>query len=81
MISTFFVGEGVIDMSWISKQGLVHLSLMYKPLHWGLHGNQIEMTVSPTNPSLHYPAPYSTSALLLYGALQGPNFNLHHTWK
>jgi len=39
MISTFFVGEGVIGMSWISKQGLVHLSLMYKPLHWGLHGN------------------------------------------
>jgi len=57
MISTFFVvvvvGGGVINMSWISKQGLVHLSLMYKPLQWGLHDNLIEMTVSLTNPSLH----------------------------
>lgn len=39
MTSTSFVGEGVINMYWISKHGLVHLSLMYKPLHWGLHGN------------------------------------------
>lgn len=68
-------------MSWISKQGLVHLSLMYKPLQWGLHGNQIEMTLSVTNPSLHWPAPYSTSAVLLYGALYGPIFHLHYTWK
>ena len=60
---------GVINMSWIRKQGLAHLSLMYRPLHWGLHGNRIEMTVSLTNPSLYWPAPYSTSALLLYGAL------------
>ena len=72
---------GVINMSWIRKQGLAHLSLMYRPLHWGLHGNRIEMTVSLTNPSLYWPAPYSTSALLLYGALQGPNFHPHCTWK
>lgn len=44
MISTLFCGGGL--MSWISKQCLVHLSLMYKPLHWGQHGNQIEMTVT-----------------------------------
>lgn len=80
MISTICVCAcGGVNMSWIRKQGLVHLSLMYRPLHWGLHGNQIEMTVSLTNPSLHWPTPYSTSALLLYGALQGPNFHPHCT--